>query len=176
MTTKLANRPEKGTSVPAISLLATDGQSYDLSALPGLTVVYGYPRTSPPNSAPIPGWDAIPGARGCTPQSCGFRDHFEALKDAGVSQVFGLSTQDNAYQAEVADRLHLPFPLLSDPTLALAQAMRLETFKAGGMTLLKRITMIIRDGALEHTLFPVPHPDQNAADVVAFLLRAAHRG
>lgn len=115
------------------------------------------------------GWDAIPGARGCTPQSCGFRDHFAELRSLGVSRLFGLSTQDTAFQREAAQRLRLPFPLLSDERLALARPMRLPTFEAGGMALLKRLTLVLRDGVVERVFYPVFPPDRNAADVVAWL-------
>ena len=133
-----------GSRAPPLPLPATDGSTVDLSALPGRVVVYAYPRTGPPDGANPEGWDAIPGARGCTPQSCAFRDHFADLRGLGVSRLFGLSTQGTAYQREAAERLHLPFPLLSDERLDLARAMRLPTFEAGGMVLLKRLTLVLR--------------------------------
>ena len=119
------------------------------------------------------GWDAIPGARGCTPQSCAFRDHYAELKALGVAAVYGLSTQDTAYQREVAERLHLPFALLSDERLALTAAMKLPTFQVGTMVLLKRLTLIIRDGTVEHVFYPVFPPDRNAGDVVRWLADAS---
>ncbi len=158
-----------GSRVPSVPLPATDGGAVDLSALPGRAVVYAYPRTGPADGANPEGWDAIPGARGCTPQSCAFRDHFAELKALGVSHLFGLSTQDTAYQREAAERLRLPFPLLSDERLDLARAMRLPTFEAAGMTLLKRLTLVLRDGAVEHVFYPVFPPDRSAADVIAWL-------
>ena len=158
-----------GLKVPSIPLPATDGTTVDLSALAGLVVVYAYPRTGLPGVENPPGWDLIPGARGCTPQSCGFRDHFAELKALGVGHLFGLSTQDTAYQAEAAARLHLPFPILSDEHLTLARALRLPTFETSGMTLLKRLTLVIRDGGIEHVFYPVFPPDRNAGDVVAWL-------
>ncbi len=158
-----------GSRVPSIALPATDGGAVDLSALPFRAVVYAYPRTSAPGGANVEGWDAIPGARGCTPQSCAFRDHFAELKALGVQHLFGLSTQDTAYQREAAERLHLPFALLSDERLDLARAMRLPTFEAGGMTLLKRLTLVLRDGAVERVFYPVFPPDRSAADVAAWL-------
>lgn len=164
-----AARRLPGLRVPSIPLAATDGDAVDLSALPGRAVVYAYPRTSPPGGAGIEGWDAIPGARGCTPQSCAFRDHFAELRALGVSRLFGLSTQDTAYQREAAERLRLPFPLLSDERLRLARAMRLPTFEAGGATLLKRLTLVLRDGLVEHVFYPVFPPDRSAADVAAWL-------
>nr|WP_082826972.1 MULTISPECIES: peroxiredoxin [unclassified Pseudovibrio] len=155
--------------LPALKLRTTNAEMIDLSALQGRTVVYAYPRTSPPNEGPIEGWDLIPGARGCTPQSCAFRDHFGELKAVGAQAVFGLSTQSTAFQAEAAERLHLPFALLSDEELELTKAMELPTFEAGGMVLLKRLTMIIKDGAMEHVMYPVSDPAQNAEDVIAYL-------
>ena len=135
----------------------------------GRTVVYAYPRTGQPGAALPTGWDDIPGARGCTPQSCAFRDHFADLKSADVSHVFGLSTQDNAYQTEAAERLHLPFPLLSDDKLALATALKLPTMQVEDMTLLKRMALVIDDARITHVFYPVFPPDRNASDVLAWL-------
>ena len=158
-----------GLGMPSIPLAATDGSTVDLSTLPGLVVVYAYPRTGVPGIDNPPGWDLIPGARGCTPQSCGFRDHFAQLQALGVRQLFGLSTQDTAYQREAATRLHLPFPILSDESLRLTQALRLPTFQTSGMTLMKRFTLVIRDGKIERVFYPVFPPDRNASDVIAWL-------
>ncbi|MCF6273464.1 MAG: peroxiredoxin [Rhodobacteraceae bacterium] len=158
-----------GTKLPDMTLPSTAGGDVNLRALQGLTVIYAYPRTSPPNAAPIEGWDQITGARGCTPQSCSFRDHYAELLAAGVAQIFGLSTQDTVYQSEVVTRLHLPFALLSDLELGLGKALGLELFEAGGMTLLKRITLILRDGKIEHVFFPVSKPAHNAEEVIAYL-------
>jgi peroxiredoxin len=160
-----------GMRVPAIALPATDGTLVDLSSLPGLAVVYAYPRTGRPGIDNPPGWDLIPGARGCTPQSCAFRHHFAELQGLGVQRIFGLSTQDSAYQREAAERLHLPFPILSDDQLRLTEALRLPTFETSGMKLLKRITLIVRDARIEHVFYPVFPPDRNAKDVVAWLAR-----
>jgi peroxiredoxin len=118
------------------------------------------------------GWNAIPGARGCTPQSCSFRDHFAELKGLGVAHLYGLSTQDTAYQSEAVARLHLPFPLISDQGLALTRALELPTFTAAGMTLLKRMAWVIDDGAITKVFYPVFPPDKSAAEVIAWL-RAA---
>jgi peroxiredoxin len=141
----------------------------DLSALRGRTVVYAYPRTGQPGVDNPPGWDLIPGARGCTPQSCDFRDHFAEMRTLGVAALYGLSTQDHAYQREAAERLHLPFVLLSDVELALTRAMGLPTFTTRGMTLLKRFTLVIRDGVIEQVFYPVFPPDRSAATVMAWL-------
>ena len=159
----------QGASLPPIPLLATNGDSIDLSACRGRTVVYIYPRTGRPDVPNPDGWDAIPGARGCSPQSCAFRDHHDELKQLGVNQLYGLSTQDRAYQQEAADRLHLPFPLLSDEQCKFADALRLPTFEADGMTLLKRCTLIVENGRVTHVFYPVFPPDRNAGDVIAWL-------
>ena len=158
-----------GTPIVFIPLPATDGTTVDLSLLPGTVVVYAYPRTGRPGIENPDGWDLIPGARGCTPQSCSFRDQFAELKTLGVDRLFGLSTQETAYQREAAERLHLPFPILSDEHLRLARAMRLPTFETSGMTLLKRLTLVIEDGMIEHVFYPVFPPDRNAGDVTAWL-------
>lgn len=152
-----------------VALLATDGQKVDLSALAGITIVYIYPMTGRPDT-PLPdGWDGIPGARGCTPQSCSFRDHFADLKAVGVDHLYGLSTQTTDYQSEAADRMHLPFPLLSDANHSFGKAMNLPIFEVDGKILLKRLTMIVRDGLVIKTFYPVFPPDRNAADVVNWL-------
>lgn len=161
-----------GSRVPSVPLPATDGTTVDLSSLPGLVVVYAYPRTGIPGIENPVGWDLIPGARGCTPQSCAFRDHFAELKALGVHRLFGLSTQDTAYQREAADRLHLPFPILSDQLLRLTEALRLPTFQTNGMTLLRRLTLMIKGGKIEHVFYPVFPPDRNASDVIAWLTAA----
>jgi peroxiredoxin len=155
--------------LPSLPLPATDGSMVDLSRLAGRTVVYAYPRTGKPGQALPTGWDAIPGARGCTPQSCSFRDHFRELQAAGADHLYGLSTQDSAYQKEVAERLHLPFRILSDERLAFARALRLPTFEVDGMQLLKRLTLVIDDGAIAHVFYPVFPPDRSAAETLAWL-------
>ena len=162
-----------GRTLPRVPLASTAGGTVDLAALPGRTVVYAYPRTGQPDREPPPDWNLIPGARGCTPQSCAFRDHYQELRDLGVSAVFGLSTQDTAYQQEVVARLHLPFALLSDEQLAFAQALRLPTFTFDGATLLKRLTLVLRDGQIEHVFYPVFPPDQSAGTVITWLRQAA---
>ena len=168
-----AARHLQGYRLPFVPLAATDGSQVDLSKLKGRVVVYVYPRTGRPGEPNLEGWDAIPGARGCTPQSCGFRDHFAELKVLGVAHLFGLSTQDTAYQREAAERLHLPFPILSDHDLALTRAIKLPTFEAGGMTLLKRMALVINDGVIVKAFYPVVPPDQNAAEVIAWLRSAS---
>jgi peroxiredoxin len=164
-----AARHLPGMKLPDLALAATDGREVNLPRLKGRTVVYVYPRTGVPGKPLIEGWDAIPGARGCTPQSCGFRDHFADLRRAGVGHLYGLSTQDSDYQREVAERLHLPFALLSDEQFAFARALRLPTFTAGGMTLLKRLTLVIDDGVIAQVFYPVFPPDKSAAETLAWL-------
>jgi peroxiredoxin len=164
-----AARHLTGTPLPDLSLPATDGAQVNLSALEGRTVVYIYPRTGVPGQALPEGWDDIPGARGCTPQSCAFRDHFAELKRLGVMHLFGLSTQDTAYQQEAASRLHLPFAILSDERLAFARALSLPTFVTSGMTLLKRMALIIDEGVITKVFYPVFPPDKNAEEVIAWL-------
>lgn len=159
-----------GTALPQLTLPTTAGGTVSLDGLgPGRTVIYLYPRTGQPGVALPDGWDAIPGARGCTPESCGFRDHHADLVDAGAARVYGLSSQDTGYQREAVDRLELPYKIISDPGLALAAALRLPTFEAGGMTLYKRLTLIIRDGAIERVFYPVFPPGDHAAEVLAWL-------
>ena len=162
----------KGMSLVKIALPSTDGATVDLSSLTGLFVIYIYPMTGRPG-VPLPvGWDAIPGARGCTPQSCSFRDHYTELKALG-SGVFGLSTQDSEYQREVRDRLHLPFELLSDSSLRLKSALRLPTFHVNGLELYKRLTLIVDRGKIEKVFYPVFPPDKNAEEVLNWLKQHA---
>lgn len=157
-----------GRAVPALALPATEGSAVNFAALPGRTVVYCYPRTGVPGQALPTNWDAIPGARGCTPEACGFRDHHAELRALGAA-VFGLSTQEAPYQQELAARLHLPFALLSDAELRFAAALKLPTFGVDGMTLIKRLTLVLRDGVIEHVFYPVFPPDTHAAQVTAWL-------
>src|SRR5580704_8670000 len=158
-----------GMKLPDIALAATDGDAVNLAKLKGRTVLYIYPRTGVPGVDLPPGWDQIPGARGCTPQSCGFRDHFAELKALGVAHVFGLSTQATGYQQEAADRLHLPFPILSDAELVLATGLHLPMFMTSGMTLLARMALVIEDGTIVKVFYPVFPPDKNAEEVIAWL-------
>lgn len=164
-----AARHLAGSRLPDIALPSTDGTKVSLAWLPGRAVVYIYPRTGVPGQALPTGWDTIPGARGCTPQSCAFRDHFAELTGLGVTHLYGLSTQDTAYQREAADRLHLPFPLLSDAELKFATALNLPTFEVDGMTLIRRMALVIDDGTITHVFYPVFPPDKNAEEVIAWL-------
>ena len=159
-----------GTAVPDVALAATDGTQVSLAKLPGRVVVFAYPRTGVPGQISIvDDWDMIPGARGCTPQTCAFRDLHKVMISAGVSRVLGLSTQDTAYQREASERLHLPFPLLSDERLAFTRALRLPVMDVAGSTLIKRLAMVIDDGTIAKVFYPVFPPDRNAGDVLAWL-------
>jgi peroxiredoxin len=161
----------RGLAMPPVRLPSTTGRLVDLGALgPGRTVIYCYPRTGRPDELLPGGWDAIPGARGCTPQSCGFRDHHRELAALGA-EVYGLSTQTTEYQREMAERLQLPFEVLSDARFALADALRLPTFEVDGMRLIKRLTLIVRDGRIEHVFYPVFPPNESAAQVIDWLGR-----
>lgn len=160
-----------GAAVPDLKLPATDGSTVSPARLRGRTVLYAYPRTGRPGEPElVDDWDLIPGARGCTPQACGFRDHHAELAGLGAG-VFGLSTQDTDYQREAADRLQLPFVLLSDERLALTRGMNLPTFEVAGHELLRRLTLLVRDGAVEHVWYPVFPPGEHAAQVVDWLRR-----
>lgn len=160
-----------GLAMPALKLPSTAGRSVDLGALPGpRTVIYAYPRTGEPGKALPEGWDAIPGARGCTPQACVFRDHAAELAELGAT-VFGLSTQTSDYQRELVERLHLPFEILSDADFRLTEALGLPTFEAAGMRLLKRLTLVVREGRIEQVFYPVFPPTESARAVVRWLER-----
>lgn len=159
-----------GMKLPPVALRATDGSSITLSSLPGRVVLFAYPRTGEPGKIGlVDDWDMIPGARGCTPQTCAFRDLFKDLKDAGAQHVFGLSTQDTAYQRAMVDRLHVPFPVLSDSDLALTRALDLPSMDVAGLTLIKRLALIIDGATITHVFYPVFPPDRNAGDVLAWL-------
>jgi peroxiredoxin len=157
-----------GMRLPPVALSSTSGDPVDLSSLPGKTVVYCYPRMGRPDKNLPRGWDEIPGARGYTPQSCAFRDHHTELQTLGV-RVFGLSTQDTGYQREAIERLHLPFELLSDEGLAFAKALDLPTFGVEGITLIKRLTLVIHEGRIEKVFYPVFPSGENASEVVEWL-------
>jgi len=152
------------TPMPAIPLPATDGTEVRLDRLPGVSVVFAYPRTGRPGEEPPggeAGWNAIPGARGCTPEACSFRDEKARFEQRGA-RIFGLSTQDTEYQREAVERLHLPYPLLSDAGLQLTRALDLPTFEVDGATLIRRLTLIVRDGIIADVVYPVFPPDRGA--------------
>ena len=159
----------KGVIMPDVSLLSTAGRTVDLATMSTRqTVIYCYPMTGVPGQELPAGWDTIPGARGCTPQTCGFRDHYREFAERGI-EIFGLSTQTTEYQREMAKRLAIPFEILSDAELKLCQALRLPTFEVEGMRLLKRLTLIVLGGKIEHVFYPVFPPDQSAAQVLQHL-------
>ena len=160
--------------IPSVPLISISGDTVYLSALSGKTVVYCYPMTGRPDRDPPQGWDEIPGARGCTPQSCSFRDHHAELRDLDA-RVFGLSTQDTEYQKEAAGRLHLPFQLLSDEKLAFAEALSLPAFEAEGMIVLKRLTLVIEDGRIQRVFYPVFLSSKNAEEILAWLRQQRSR-
>ena len=164
----------RGMRVPHIELPSTGGVDVALDELgPGRAVLYVYPMTGQPGVDLPEGWNAIPGARGCTPEACGFRDQYADLRAAGAATVYGLSSQSTAYQAELAERLELPFEILSDSDHELAQGLDLPTFTAGGQRLYKRLTLIIADGRIEHVFYPIFPPDEHAAQVLGWLATRA---
>jgi len=157
-----------GLTLPDLTLSTTSGKNVNLASLKGYCVIYIYPMTGRPDVALPDNWEAIPGARGCTPQSCSFRDHYQELQDL-ATQVYGLSTQYSDYQNEAKSRLHLPFQLLSDTGLALKETMSLPTMTVEGMELYKRLTLITFDSKIKKVFYPVFPPDKNIDDVLAWL-------
>jgi len=158
-----------GLTLPSLNLNASDNSQVNVAQLKGRTIIYAYPMTGRPDT-PLPdGWDTIPGARGCTPQSCSFRDHAQELTALGVQHLYGLSTQNTDYQQEAVNRLHLPFPLLSDNQLQLQKALNLPVMSVEGAILLKRLTMIIDNSTITKVFYPVFPPDKNATDVIRWL-------
>lgn len=165
----------EGMSLPDVTLPSTSGSRVRLASLAGRFVLYIYPMTGRPG-VPLPdGWDAIPGARGCTPQACGFRDHFSELQ-ALQTGVFGVSTQTSESQREARDRLHLPFDLLSDSSLQLKGALRLPTFTVAGRELYKRLTLIVEQGQIRKVFYPVFPPDKSADEVLTWLRTNSQQG
>lgn len=159
-----------GTTLPSVALPATDGSAVDLAAVEGRTVVYCYPMTGRPDEDVVPdGWEEIPGARGCTPESCAFRDHYTGLQEAGANAVFGLSVQSTEYQREARDRLDLPYELLSDYEFSFIEALELPTFAVEGDRYLKRLTLVVEDGTVDHVFYPVFPPDEHADEVLSWL-------
>lgn len=158
-----------GAQLPDVVLTATNGAHVAMGKLSGRTVIYIYPLTGRPGTDLPPGWDSIPGARGCTPQSCAFRDYHAELRDAGVNHVYGLSVQDSAYQHEAVSRLHLPFPLLSDCAFEFARALGLPIFTVGKSRYLKRMTLVADDARITKVFYPVFPPDQNPKEVLAWI-------
>jgi peroxiredoxin len=158
-----------GHAVPGVELPSTLGRTVDLVELArDRLVAYVYPRTGTPGQPSPAGWDGIPGARGCTPQSCAFRDSFAEFSSLGAS-VVGVSAQDPAEQREFAERERIPFALLSDSDLRLATKLRLPTFEIEGMTLYRRLTFVAEAGTIVKVIYPVFPPDRNAAEVISWL-------
>ena len=159
-----------GRTMPDLSLPSTDGGEVELTTLgPGTTILYIYPLSGRPGVELPAGWDSIPGARGCTPEACGFRDHLREIEAAGAQRLLGLSTQSTEYQAEFAQRLALPFALLSDTRLELARAMDLPTFTVGQQRLYRRMTLVLRGSEIEHVFYPIFPPDEHAAEVLRWM-------
>jgi peroxiredoxin len=161
----------RGTALPPIALPASDGSSVTLASLDGLSVVFAYPRTGRPGEESLGGddaWNAIPGARGCTPEACSFRDEKARFAERGA-RIFGLSTQDTDYQREAVERLHLPYPILSDADLELTRALALPTFEVEGMTLIRRVTLLVRAGVIDDVVYPVFPPNLGAELALARL-------
>jgi peroxiredoxin len=159
-----------GQAMPPLTLHTSDGGRVDLSALHGRTIIYLYPLTGRPGVDLPEGWDAIPGARGCSTEACSFRDHYQQLRDAGATEIYGMSSQSPAYQAEVVERLHLPFHMLSDPDLSLADTLGLPTFAAPGHPrLYSRLTLVVSDGVIEHVFYPIFPPNTHGQQVLDWL-------
>lgn len=158
-----------GSKLPDITLKSTNNEDVNLSELGGMTVLFAYPMTGRPDVQLPDGWDQIPGARGCTPQSCSFRDSYAEIQNLGVQNLFGLSTQDTEYQKEAVERLHLPYQMLSDNKLKFTKALNMPTMEVNGMTLNKRITFVINQGVIQKTFYPVFPPDKNVDDVIEYL-------
>ena len=158
----------EGMHMPIIALAGTSGAKINLGLECGTSVVYFYPMTGRPDAPPMVGWNEIPGARGCTPQSCSFRDHHSDLLSIGAN-VYGVSSQSSEDQKEAVQRLHLPFELLSDSSFELATALRLPTFEYNSLRLIKRLTLIIKNSSIRKVFYPVFPPDENAANVIAWL-------
>lgn len=159
-----------GMALPSLTLPSTDGSLVNLNAFSGRLVIYVYPLTGQPNVPLPPGWDEIPGARGCTPQACDFSNHHQALQSLNTV-VYGLSSQTTAYQTELKQRLHLPFELLSDDQFALKTALNLPTFRVGDLQLYKRLTLIVDSQVIKKVFYPVFPPNQHAAQVIDWLSR-----
>jgi len=164
----------KGLRLPNVSLKATDGTTVNFGNISSRLVIYCYPMTGQPNVALPDGWDQIPGARGCTPQSCSFRDHYQELQALGA-EVVGLSVQTTEYQKEMVDRLHLPFPVVSDSDYQFQKALNMPTFIAAGMALLKRVTLIANHGVIEAVHYPIFPSDSDAGWVIDYLKRSQNQ-
>lgn len=162
-----------GMELPDIPLPATDGTTVALRELPPRTIIYIYPMTGRPDKDVIPdGWEDVPGARGCTPESRGFQTRYDELRSNGVGEVFGLSTQSSEYQREARDRLDLPFEMLSDAEWEVANRLDLPTFTIDGEQYLERLTMVLSGGSIEHVFYPIFPPDEHASEVLEWVKKA----
>lgn len=161
----------RGMKLPNVLLKATNGEFINIAKIKGSVVIYCYPMTGRPNVDLPEGWNEIPGARGCTPQSCSYRDHYQELQALGA-EVIGLSVQTTEYQKEMVDRLHLPFLVFSDINYEFQKALNMPTFLAQGMTLLKRVTLIAKDGVIEAVHYPIYPSDSDPAWVIDYLMSA----
>lgn len=158
-----------GTQAPSLALRSTAGVTRNLAEIKATTaIIYCYPMTGKPGEPLPPGWDAIPGARGCTPETCGFRDHYQEMTALGA-EVLGISTQSPEEQREMVDRLHVPYEVLSDSGLALTRALNLPHFTIEGRTFIKRLTLILRQGRIVHVFYPIFPPNAHADEVLSWL-------
>ena len=157
-----------GKSLPNIVLLSTTNKQVNISQIKNRVVFYCYPMTGQPGVKLPDGWDLIPGARGCTPQSCSFRNHYQELQTLNT-QVYGVSTQSSLVQQEAVERLHLPFELLSDADFKLVTSLQLPTFEVENQRFIKRLTLIAEAGKIIKVFYPVFPPDKNAEDVINWL-------
>jgi peroxiredoxin/DNA-binding transcriptional MerR regulator len=159
-----------GQTLPHLSLSSTNGGRVTLDeSHKGRWLIFVYPTTGVPGVDMPRGWDEIPGARGCTPEACGFRDNFAGLLNSGLDAIYGLSSQASEYQQELVVRLQLPYAMLSDPTIALRKKLTLPTFKAGGSKFYKRLTLVIRGKTIEHVFFPIFPPNEHATNVLSWI-------
>lgn len=158
-----------GKDFPSLEIPSTAGNVVDISSLSGVTILFCYPRTAAPDETVPDSWNEIPGARGCTPQACSFRDASKEFLELGVSHIFGASTQDTPYQQEVKQRVGLPYQLLSDESLALQKALNLPTFEWQGKKLIKRLSMVIEDGKILKVFYPVFPPSESANEVLKWM-------
>jgi len=165
-----AARHLPGRVLPGLAFPATNGTEVRLDGVSaGRWVLFIYPSTGKPGAEMPIGWDAIPGARGCSQEACSFRDNLAGLKARGAEKILALSTDPTDYQQELVRRLHLPYHMLSDPTLSLRRALDLPTFEASGITLYKRLTMIVRGDTIEDVFYPIFPPNTHALEVLEWL-------
>ena len=157
-----------GKNLPNVVLISTAKKQVNLSQIKNRVVFYCYPMTGQPGFKLPDGWDSIPGARGCTPQSCSFRNHYQELQTLNT-QVYGVSTQSSLVQQEAVERLHLPFELLSDTDFKLVTSLQLPTFEVENQRFIKRLTLIAEAGKIIKVFYPVFPPDKNAEDVINWL-------